>query len=231
MRGGLHDYFAKRSLIPNDPVIDTACFPWAAEFAARWPEIREELDAQLLHRAQLPSFQEISPDQYRISPDDQWKAFVLVGFGDRSDLNCSLCPATAAALARVPGLQTAFFSVLAPGKRIPEHRGITKAAIRAHLALRVPERSAECWMECGGRRVEWREGEALFFDDTYPHAVWNNTAEERAVLLFDFERPMTSGGRRLARAMNWVFRRTAYVKDAQRNQRAWESRYRAFLGR
>ena len=86
-------------------------------------------------------------------------------------------------------------------------------------------------MECGGERIEWREGEFVFFDDTYRHGVWNNTDEERAVLLIDFERPMTLGGRLVSRLMMWLLRQTAYFKDAQRNQNVWEKRYRDVLSR
>jgi beta-hydroxylase len=61
--------------------------------------------------------------------------------------------------------------------------------------------------------------------------VWNDTSEERAVLLFDFERPMRRPGQILSRLMLKVLRRTAYFRDAQRNQRAWEERYREVLAR
>jgi beta-hydroxylase len=229
LRGTLFDYLAKCSLVPNDPVIGNEHFDWADEFVRRWPAIRTELNAQLANRAALPNFQDISPDQYRISPDSLWKTFVLVGFGERSELGCELCPETARALAMVPKLETAFFSILAPGKHVPLHRGITKGMVRAHLGLRVPQSPEDCWMTCGDEKIVWREGDLVFFDDTYPHAVWNNTNEERAVLLFDFERPMTRGGQRVSRLMMWVLRHTAYFKDAQRNQRDWEQRYREFL--
>ena len=36
-------------------------------------------------------------------------------------------------------MKLAFFSILAPGKHIPEHRGSLKGVIRYHLALKVPE--------------------------------------------------------------------------------------------
>lgn len=231
LRGVVFDYLAKRSLVPNDAVIANEHFDWADEFASRWPAMRAELEKQLANRAALPNFQDISPDQYRISPDSMWKTFVFVGFGERSDLNCGLCPETARALAAVPRLETAFFSILAPGKQVPKHRGITKGMVRAHLGLRVPRDAENCWMDCGDERIVWREGELVFFDDTYPHAVSNNTDEERAVLLLDFERPMTRGGQHVSRLMMWVLRRTAYFKDAQRNQREWEERYRAHLAR
>lgn len=229
LRGTVLDFLAKRSLVPNDPVIGNEHFPWADAFAANYPAIRRELEAQLTNRAHLPNFQEISPDQYRISPDSLWKTFVLVGFGEPSELNCGLCPETARALSMVPKLETAFFSILAPGKHVPMHRGITKGMVRAHLGLRVPRHAELCYMDCGEERIVWQEGELVFFDDTYPHAVWNNTDEERAVLLFDFERPMTRSGQLLSRFMIWALKRTAYFKDAQRNQREWEDRYRAFM--
>jgi beta-hydroxylase len=230
-RGVFLEYLARQSLVPNAPVLDARLFPWAEEFRASWREIRAELEEQLRHRAALPNFQDISPDQYRISPDSMWKTFVFWGFGERSELNCELCPKTAAALSRVPRLETAFFSVLAPGKHVPRHRGVTKGMVRCHLALKVPKGEERCAMDVGGVHCTWREGELLFFDDTYPHEVWNDTSEERAVLLFDFERPMRRPGQILSRLMLRVLRRTAYFRDAQRNQRAWEERYREVLAR
>lgn len=230
LRGVLHDFLARQSKIPNDPVLDASHFPWAAEFCSRWGAICDELDDQLMHRAALPNFQDISPDQYRISPDSMWKTFVFVGFGEPSGLNRELCPETAKALDLVPKLETAFFSALAPGKHIPRHRGITKGLVRCHLPLRVPKDAERCVMNVGGVRCVWKEGEPLFFDDTYPHEVWNDTEEERAVLLFDFERPMWRRGRWLLGLALRVLRHTAYFRDAQRNQRAWEERYRELIG-
>ncbi|MDN5862996.1 MAG: aspartyl/asparaginyl beta-hydroxylase domain-containing protein [Salinisphaera sp.] len=228
-RGGLLRYLERQSRIPNAPVLDTALFPWAQDLRSQWPQIRAELDTLLEHRAALPSFQEISPDQYKISPDADWKTFMLYGFGKRFDYGCQLCPQTAAALARVPGLTTAFFSILAPGKHIPRHRGVTKGLVRSHLGLRVPDQAQRCLMQVDDVDCVWREGEIFFFDDTYPHEVWNDTNQSRAVLLFDFERPMGRGGRAVSRLMMMALKRTAYYRDATRNQRDWERRYRAYL--
>lgn len=226
-RGSLLRFLSKQSTIPDEPVLDNDLFPWARELQAEWPAIREELDQLMQQRDRLPDFQEISPDQYRISPDSQWKTFMFYGFGERVDFGCSMCPRTAQALDRIPNLTTAFFSILAPGKHVPRHRGVTKGLVRAHLGLRVPGEADKCLMEVGGQPCVWREGELFFFDDTYPHEVWNNTDEPRAVLLLDVERPMRLPGRLVSRSMLWVLRRTGYFKDAMRNQRAWEKRFRA----
>lgn len=232
-RGVLFDFLARESRVPTDPVLSAEHFPWADEFRARWPKMRAELEQQLENRASIPRFQDISPDQYKISPDDQWRTFVFYGFGHKSELACELCPETAAALALVPKLESAFFSILAPGKHVPRHRGVTKGMVRCHLGLKVPEDSDHCFMnlesEAGSERCEWKKGEVLFFDDTYKHEVWNDTDEERVVLLFDFERPMSLAGRLVSRLMMLALRQTAYFKDALRNHKAWERRYRAEL--
>ena len=199
-RGVLLDFLARESRVSTGPVLDAREFEWAEEFRTHWPKIRAELDAQLQHRENIPLFQEISPDQYKIAPDDQWRTFVLYGLGHRSDLACELCPETAAALERVPNLESAFFSILAPGKHVPRHRGVTKGMVRCHLGLKVPDDPEHCFMDLEGegdhsdQRCTWKDGELFFFDDTYKHEVWNDTDEERVVLLFDFERPMSLAG-------------------------------------
>jgi beta-hydroxylase len=218
-------FFAAQSLVPDAPVLDAALFPWLAAFEADWLDMRNELVALLKDRDALPRFQDISPDQMRISPDDLWRTFVLFGFGYRSDRNCQACPKTTALLESVPGLKNAFFSILAPGKYIPSHRGITKALLRVHLPVMLPRERHRCTMTVGDVKCVWQEGQALVFDDTYPHEVLNDTPEERAVLLFDFWRPMHWQARGLSRVLFTLFRHIGYVQDARRNQAAWEERY------
>jgi ornithine lipid ester-linked acyl 2-hydroxylase len=222
---GVTDYLGRQSLIPNDPVLDPSLFPFADDFRARWREVRAELDALLERRDELPRFQDISPDQYRISPDDRWRTVVFYGFGKRFELASRLCPVTASLLDAVPKIENAFFSILAPGKVVPLHQGVTKGMVRCHLGLKVPADASRCTMDVGPVRCSWREGELLFFDDTYPHGVHNDTNEERAVLLFDFERPMTRSGQAVSRALLAGLRRTAYFHDALANQKAWEQRF------
>lgn len=222
-------YIANHSLVPDVPVYEHGTFPWVADLESHWQDIRGELQTVLKYRSVLPRFQDISPDQYRISPDDQWHTFFLYGFGMKSDLNAKLCPKTVAILERLPGLQTAFFSILAPGKHVPRHKGVTKSMLRCHLGLVVPENAENCWMDVNGVRCVWENGKAFVFDDTYPHEVWNNTDEERVVMLIDVQRPMPASSRMLTAAMMWLFRRSPYYRDAMRNQRRWEARFGAQL--
>jgi len=222
-------FMAEQSLIPNDPVLDSALFPWTKTLEDNWRDIRSELKGVLQYRDEIPRFQDLSPDQYKISPDDMWKTFALFGFGYRSELNCELCPKTAAILETIPNLKTAFFSILAPGKHVPRHKGVTKGFVRCHLGLIVPEEREKCSMDVNGTTCIWEEGHAFMFDDTFPHEVHNDTDEERVVLLIDVERPMTRKGLFASRLAMWILRRTAYVVDARRNQEVWEKRLRSKL--
>ena len=82
---------------------------------------------------------------------------------------------------------SALFSKLAPGADIAPHHGVINTRLICHLPLIVPQ-------DCGSLRVgnyarEWREGEALIFDDSIEHEAWNDSPLPRVVLLFDLWRP------------------------------------------
>lgn len=217
-----------QSLIEDQPVYDSGGFPFLAPIEANWTIILGELKTILRNRSSLPPFQEISPDQKYISSGDQWKVFILFGFGVASQRNCARCPETARLLRdHVPGLQSAWFSILAPHFHIPRHRGITKTALRVHLGLLVPKQRDKCIMQVGDRTVGWEPGRCLVFDDFYRHEVWNDTDEERVVLIFDFDRPMRPLGRMVNSALMWGIKRTAYFKDAERNLKSWDERLEA----
>jgi len=220
-------FLAMQSLVPDQTVFEPDQFPWAREFEANWLAIRHELDHVLRYRDQLPRLYDVSPENTRISADDNWKSFVLYGFGYRSQNNCALCPETARLLSTVPGIETAFFSILSPGAHIPSHKGLAKGLLRCHLGLMVPKRSENCVLYLDGRPHTWQEGRVLLFDDTHTHEVRNATDEDRVVLLFDFERPMTLRGRLASRILLSLMRRSAYVQDSVQHYLDWEEQFKA----
>jgi beta-hydroxylase len=219
-------FLAAQSLVPDQPVFDLDLFPWARGFEANWQAIRGELERILRYRDELPHLYEVSPGNTRISADHNWKSFVLYGFGYRAEHNCKLCPETAELLKSVPGLETAFFSILSPGACIPPHKGIAKGLLRCHLGLMVPTQRDSCVMYLDGTPHTWQEGRTFLFDDTHTHEVRNDTNEDRVVLLFDFERPMTLRGRLTSRLLLFLMRRSAYVQDSVQRYLDWEEQFR-----
>lgn len=212
------------SEVPDTPFLAPAQFPWVSGLEARWGEVRAELERVLQRPEILPNFQDISRDQVNITQDDHWKTFFLYGYGYRMDGNCDLCPETTRLVESIPGMYTAFFSVLSPGKRIPLHRGPYKGLLRCHLGLIVPGPQERCWIEVGGERGHWQEGQCMVFDDTYKHQVHNDTLGTRVVLFLDVLRPMQAPGAWLNRLVLQLIRLSPFIRDAVKNQRAWEKR-------
>jgi len=186
--------------------------------------MRQELEVVLERRDELPSFHEISRGQSRIS-DDRWKTFFLYAYGFKADGNCRRCPETTRIVEAIPGMKTAFFSILAPGKHIPAHRGPYRGVIRYHLGLRVPEPRDHCRIRVGDEIRHWEEGKSLVFDDTYEHEVRNDTPGTRVVLFVDFVRPLrfpaSSLNRLLLKLIGW----SPYVQDGVENYKRWERRF------
>ncbi|MDB5695814.1 MAG: aspartyl beta-hydroxylase [Sphingomonas bacterium] len=220
LRGFFDQLIASSSLVSNDPVLDMRDFAWTQGLRAHWQAIRDEALAVALRGDASPSLATISPDHRSIAEVDKWRSFFLWGYGFRIDDNADRCPTTATLVEQVPGLNSAFFSILAPGTHIPVHRGVTKGLITCHLGLIVP-RDGDVRMRVADRVVRWAEGETLVFDDTYDHEVWNDTAGTRVVLLVQFERPLRNPGKWLAGKLLAVVRRSAFVQEARDNISQW----------
>lgn len=219
--------FSRQSLIEDTPIIPKEQFPQIKVLEDNWQVIRAELEEILKHRDAVPLFQDVSRDQKRISIGDNWRTFILFGFGEKSEKNCRQAPETARMLEAVPNLQTAWFSILSPNYHIRPHRGVTKAILRCHLGLIIPKDAENCTMRVADQTCVWKEGEAFVFDDTYEHEVWNNTDEERVVLLFDFNRPMRFWGRALLKGFIFALKRTAYYKHPKKIMRTYEDQFEA----
>lgn len=225
-REPLNRLLSRYSLVPLEPVLDSGQFAWLENLKRSWPAIQQEADELMPHLGAIPPMNEMSPDHQRIAGDGGWRSFFLVGYGYRLKANCARCPTTSAALANVPGLVTALFSILEPGMHVGRHRGVSKGILIAHLGLRVPSDASSCRMEVEDQQVHWQEGATLVFDDTFPHEVWNDTTEHRVILLIQFRRPMKLIGRLITRILVAVVRVSPYIRDAKRNVGFWETRFK-----
>jgi beta-hydroxylase len=224
-------FVLRSSAVPTTPFLAPDTLGWVAGLEDHWLTIRHELDEVLNYRDELPNFQDISVDQASITDDDGWKTFFFFGYGFRSEANCARCPATTALLDAVPGLTTAFFSILAPHKHIGEHRGPWRGVLRYHLALKVPEPARSAGISVGGEIAHWEEGHSLLFDDGYEHRAWNDTDGVRVVLFVDVIRPLRPPADQINRALIWAIGRSPYIRDARQRHEAWERKFEALRAR
>lgn len=223
----LGGFLGRQSLVGDAPVMESRHFTFLDQFTDNWEAIRDEVAEILKHREQIPLFQEVSSDQKKIAKGDNWRTFILFGFGKKLEKNCKQAPVTASLLERVPNLQTAWFSILAPGYHIPPHKGVTKGILRTHLGLMIPTDAESCRMYVGGETCVWREGGIFVFDDTYRHEVKNETPDERVILIFDFDRPMRFWGRLINNLFLRLLKVSAYYQEPKSKMKDFEDRFEA----
>ena len=193
------------------PVLEMADgFPSAQRFIGQWQGLRDEALKLAANVADVPRFHELLPTQAAISANDarDWRMFVLKAYGVPVARNMVRCPLLASLVQSSPEVLTATLSLLAPGKHIPEHRGPFRGVARFYLGLSVPQaddgRPAVSLIVDG---VEHRigDGEALLWDDTYPHEVFNRSDQWRIALLMDIRRrDLPLDLRLLSRLLVWA---------------------------
>lgn len=216
---------SRYSIIGDKPFFEREQFQWVPQLEANWKIVRQELDEILKYRDHLPNFQDISPDQvYRLSADDLWKTYFLYGYGKKAEKNCKICPESTRIVEQIPGLKTAFFSILLPGKHIPEHRGAYKGFVRCLLGLKIPEPREKCRLRIYNEVRYWEEGKCMIFDDSFPHEAWNETDDIRVVLFIDVVRPLRFPMNLVNQLVIKIIASTPFVRDANRNQKYWDER-------
>lgn len=186
--------------LPQLQYFDTAQFDWVAGIEAETDAIREELNALLAGtREGFRPYLKADPNRSRMddnhlldSPD--WSAMFLCENGVRDEAAIAQCPRTWAAVQGAPmpmngNTPTVMFSLLKGGARIAAHNGMYNTRLVCHLPLIVPPK---CGFRVGNEVRQWQEGKLMVFDDTIEHEAWNESGEDRVVLIFDVWRPELS---------------------------------------
>lgn len=220
-------YFSGQGLVEDRPFLKNEDFPFLKIFTENWEKIRDEVQVILENREAIPAFQEVSPDQHLISKGKNWRTFFLYGFGTQLKKNCAQAPFTTSLLEKVPNIEISWFSILSPGYHIPPHQGVTKGILRAHLGLIIPKNREACRIRVDDQVQHWSPGKIFVLDDTYEHEVWNDTEEERVILIFDFDRPMKWGGRTFLKFCIWLMKFTAFYQEPKKNLASFEDRFEA----
>ena len=191
--------------IPAVCFFERTDFPWLAAVEAATADIREELLGLLEARREgfIP-YVNLEPGEPvnqwgDLNKSRRWSALFLHKDGEAQLEHIERCPRTMAALALAPVVDipkrgpTAFFSRLEPKTRIPAHTGSSNTRLTVHIPLIVPP---ACGFRVGSEVREWYPGTALVFDDTIEHEAWNDSDEQRVVLIFDVWNPLLSQAER-----------------------------------
>jgi aspartate beta-hydroxylase len=167
-----------------------AYFPNARRFTERWDDIRGEALTVARTIQKVPRFHEIMAEQADISAQDgrDWRMFILKAYGVEHRENLAQCPVLESIVSASPEVVSAVISFLAPRKVIPTHRGPFRGILRFHLMLSVPlmpDGRPAAPLVVDGQEFRLGNGDALLWDDTFPHSASNDSDDIRIALLLD----------------------------------------------
>jgi len=194
---------APHSAVGDAPVLDPAAVGWTAGLESAFPDIRSEVVAMLDAGVRLPLIEHVlGEDQGNTG---LWRALVVVAHGHLVPVNAERLPSLAAAVAEVPGMQSALLSYFETGTHLPAHRGPNKGVLRYHLPLVVPGPPGTSMLRVEDQLLEYREGQSLLFDDTYEHEAWHLGDGPRITLMLEVARPLPGLAGTLNRATQRIF--------------------------
>jgi aspartyl/asparaginyl beta-hydroxylase (cupin superfamily) len=194
---------------PGLPLIgffDPADFAWATRLEALTQTIRAEAMPLLESSAGFRPYVESNKsrpqgDAHGLLDNPDWSTLSFWEKGSAVAKNCALCPSIARAITDIIPLchigvraPNVVLSLLRPGARIPPHTGMLNTRLICHLPLIVPP---NCGFRVGTETRHWEVGKLLIFDDTIEHEAWNDSDENRLILIFDVWRPELSAPERL----------------------------------
>ncbi|MCY7294916.1 aspartyl/asparaginyl beta-hydroxylase domain-containing protein [Alteromonas sp. a30] len=165
---------------------DTAEFDWVKTIEKDYQIIVDEFFAEIeKDQAQLEPYMNAE----MMSKKNNWKTQGLMFWGKKSEENAKKYPKTWEVLNKIPNLCAASFNLLEPGTTIKPHYGNTNAIIRCHLGLRIPAQAPRCGFRVGTETRSWHDGKVLMFCDAHEHTAWNNTDQQRYIMVLDIVRP------------------------------------------
>ncbi len=127
-----------------------------------------------------------------------WGAHATVQVQDEGDDGCNPMTPVACRLAAKLRRGHSFrlvrlgYSAVDASTHIRPHFGPTNSQIKAHLGLVVPTgpKGKDCTtLRVAGVERSWAPGQAIVFDDSFLHEVWNNCSTQRVVLQAVFAHP------------------------------------------
>ncbi|MCA0393593.1 MAG: aspartyl/asparaginyl beta-hydroxylase domain-containing protein [Proteobacteria bacterium] len=184
--------------LPQRRYYERSELPWTRTVEAATDVIRDEILGWLHsgedHFSPYMASDPMRPrqDAHGLTDNPEWSTLYLWQNGKPVGEHICHCPRTFEIISRldVPHITTRapaiLFSRLSPGARIPPHTGFLNTRLICHLPLVVPP---DCGFRVGGETRRWVEGELLVFDDTVEHEAWNDSDQDRILLIFDVWRP------------------------------------------
>jgi aspartyl/asparaginyl beta-hydroxylase (cupin superfamily) len=164
------------------PFFEKEHYQWVKILENNWEVIKEEFKEYIDGEKEL---EQSSVNPPYLSDLTAWKNVYFFNFLWQKHQNCKRFPKTYELLKSIPNLSFAEVTCLKPHSKILPHIGETNVSIRGHLGLKVTQDLPIMGIEVNGESRGWQEGKVVLFSDAHRHHVWNDSEDERYVLVFD----------------------------------------------
>ncbi len=179
------------------PVLDPAEFPELDLLKQNWQVIRDEgmalVKQNYFDSTKRPGTGGYYDVGFRTFFKYGWSRFYVNWYGYTHHSARRLCPRTVELLKQVPDINGAMFAYLPAGGKLTRHADPVAVSLRYHLGLATPNDDA-CYINVDGKKLSWRDGQVIMFDETYLHFVNNDTNADRLILMCDVKRPLNIFG-------------------------------------
>ena len=183
---GLNNRLIRRADAGRANPTPSSDLAWMPQLADDCVAIGAEWDRFAAAGGQLPLLDDIFGGSQG-NTGSWWRGAPVVLRGKPLDAVGDAFPVTVAALARVPGLHSAMWSVMGPSGHLPDHEGPNCGGLRLLVGIRC---GGDAVIRVGGDEIALRDGEAVLFDDTELHGSINRGDVPRVLLLCDVVRPL-----------------------------------------
>ncbi|HXB39267.1 MAG TPA: aspartyl/asparaginyl beta-hydroxylase domain-containing protein [Bacteroidia bacterium] len=207
------------------PFFDISQKPWKKLLEENYAVISTEL-MRLINKKEPNIIPYLN--QTLASTPTSWTIFPLRMWNRPYEENCNKVPFTMQMLSKINGVTSCSFSILKPQTKIKPHFGDSNVMYRCHLTLKSPGMLPEIGLRVNGKEISWENGKLFAFCDAHKHEVWNNTKEERWVLIIDILREeFLSEEKQICKEVNatlwWQlkFQRFYFIKHLPKFSRRW----------
>lgn len=117
------------------------------------------------------------------SDEKGWKVCPFLFWGEKDNVNYAKADKFLSHFSNIPGLAVLSVSILKPHTHITPHYGDTDTVYRVHIPIKIPASLPQCGLRVDGSDKAWDD--IIVFCDAHSHEAWNNTDEERYILIMD----------------------------------------------
>lgn len=162
------------------PFANPQSFDWATDIKQHSLQIKQELE-KFLESNKLQSYFNSS----MVTKANSWKTISLKWWNLRISKHQKHFPFTTSLINKYPSIVSCSFNLLEPHSKILPHKGDTNAIYRCHMGLSIPAGLPGCGFKVKGETRSWQNNEWLVFMDAFEHEAWNDTNENRYILVVD----------------------------------------------